>query len=488
MSSATYDAVPEGTGTSSKSKSLKSDALWTGLDIFVSSGLAFAFRLVAAKFLAPADFGIIAVAMTSYAVVQVINEFGLSATIIQREQARFSIDLVNTAYTASCVLSVALLAINTILIAPVATIYFNSASVGYVTTALGIAFLGTPFVSIGRALMFRERRYRQVTMSRVISTVASLAVAATWLAFDRSVWVLVAQLVSAQILLAVAITNTSDWTPKLLFRRDVFKEAFSYSGLVFANDLFVSVARNFDVITLGRILTQYQVGLYSLAFYITDVARTNLMSVLNRVMFTQYSSVQGDLTRVRHLYVRTLAWNCAFIFPVMILIIMAGPSLTTHFLGSDWLGMTVPLQILAVSVIIHAAGGTTSTVYKALGRPGLDLALFAFTSVVILLPLLIVATLWLGVVGAAIAIATNKLISVLIRQYYLDKLVGATALRVVKIVAELLLAQLPIVAVFLAVRFVWPEGRWLGELLAAVIAGGAYFGIAGAIFLRARKA
>ncbi|WP_156680811.1 lipopolysaccharide biosynthesis protein [Sphingomonas profundi] len=466
--------------------SLKRDAAWTAIDTIVSAGLAFLFRLVMARFLVPAEFGVFAMALTTFAVVQVINEFGMAATVIQRAEDKFTDAVVDTAFAASTFVSLGLFVINLAVIAPISAWVYGSERVGIVTAVIGISFLFTPTVSIARALLFRRRDYRAVTIARIVSTIASIVVASIVLVLLRNVWALAVQVVASQVFLAIAMHYVGNWRPRFRFSRGAFREMIGYSGLVFANDLFVSVARNFDVITLGRMLSQSQVGLYSLAFYITDVARQNLMSVLNRVMFTHYATIQNDPAAMRFYYVRSLFYNCLVLFPVMIAIILFGPSLTVHFLGAKWQAMGVTLQILAVSVMIHASGGTTSTVYKALGKPGLDLALFALTSVVFLLPALIAGTYHAGIMGAAIAIASNKLVATVIRQFYLNRLLGTTTHKVLRAVALALLFQVPIVLLALISRAAWPSGDWLRELLVGGVALGGYFAALGAYLYRAK--
>jgi len=187
--------------------------------------------------------------------------------------------------------------------------------------------------------------------------------------------------------------------------------------------------------------------------------------------------IQGDLPLVRHFYLKTLYVNCLVIFPIMLAIILFAPTLAVRFLGGEWSGMSLALQALAVGVMFHAAGGTTSTVYKAVGRPGLDLALFALTSVVFLLPALIVGALVAGISGAAIAVAANKAVSVVIRQIFLDRLIGGVTEHVVVVLARVLLLQLPIVALALAARLLFPEGGWERDLVTAIISAIVYLPI-----------
>jgi O-antigen/teichoic acid export membrane protein len=216
-------------------------------------------------------------------------------------------------------------------------------------------------------------------------------------------------------------------------------------------------------------LTQNQVGLYSLAFYITDVVRMNIASVLNRVMFTQYAALQ-NMAEVRYYVIRTMSFNALILLPLMLALTLAGPIILPVVLGDGWRDMGLTLQLLALSVMISAVGGTTSTVFKALGRPGVELSIAVLTSTVLLAPALIVGVHVAGIAGAAAAIAFKVLLSVVIRQIVLDRLVGSTAVRMIKATAGSLLVQLPIVAVWLLVMHTLPLDEPV-RAVAAIILG-----------------
>ncbi|WP_126174576.1 lipopolysaccharide biosynthesis protein [Altericroceibacterium xinjiangense] len=452
-----------------RTPSLKRDAAWTAADTLFSSGLAFLFRLVVARFVAPAEFGVFALALTTFAIVQVFNEFGMAAAIIQRSEDRFTRELVDTAYASSTLVSTGLFAINLLVIAPLAAWIYGSERVGLVTAVIGVSFLFTPAVSIARALLFRARDYRAVTIARIVSTLLSLVVAGVVLALYQNVWALVVQIVSAQVFLAIMMRWVGEWRPRFKLSRNAFREMIGYSGLVFANDAFNAVAKNLDIIVLGRVLTQNQVGLYSLAFYITDVLRLHLTSILNRVMFTQYATLQNDYGAVRFYIVRTMSVNALIIMPLMITLTLAGPIVLPEVLGETWRGMGPTLQLLALSVMLSALGGTTSTAFKALGRPGLEFAITVGTSTLLLAPALVIGVYVAGIEGAAAAVVFNVLLSVIVRQVALNRLVGSTLVPVIRAAAGSLLAQVPIVLVWFAAMAVLPFAPAVNAVVASVL-------------------
>lgn len=454
--------------------SLKRDAIWTGLDTFLSSGLAFAFRLVVAKLLAPDQFGTMAMALTVHAVLQVIGGFGLTASLVQKEQSKFNDELVRSTFTISVAVSLLLLVLTLAAVAPLAALFYESAQVGEMIAVLSFCFLLTPFSSVATALLYRERRFRELATARAVSALGGMLVAGAILSFNRSAWVVVVQIVVTAVIMTLQIFRYAGWRPNL--RRDyaAMRSIFNYSGLVLLNDISVAFARSLDVAVLARALSRADVGIYSLAFFLTDTARMNLMSILNRVMFVRYSQVQNDQRQLRENYLKTMRWNCFIIFPLMMVLILFGPALIARFYGPEWSGIDTVLPLLALSVMFHAAGGTSSTLYKAVGRPGLDLVLFIGTTLVFLLPGLVIGAHFGGLVGVAAAVAGAKLLTMVVRQIVLDRLIGSTFVHVARNAAVAAAMLAPIVAIWIAGRWLWPSESLVRDLAMPALALAGY--------------
>jgi teichuronic acid exporter len=454
--------------------SLKRDAVWTAADTFVSAGLAFLFRLLVARALSPHDFGLAAIVLGIVAVLQVLNEFGLTSALIQKPESKVTPALVNTTFTASAIISVALALAAVVAIAPLAAEFYKEPLVGTLIATLAISLLPSPFTTVSSALLYRSRRYKEVAINRVCSTLASLAVAGVLLYLWPSPWVVIWQAIAQSVFSCIGLNLIVRWRFRLLLDRAHLKEVLGFSSFVLANDFAVSLSANAGVFILGRLVSVADVGLFGLASYMTDTVRKSLMSILNRVTFVHYSSVQGDKAALRKVYMSTLEWNCRVIFPVMVAFMLFGPELLTHFLGPAWKDMGAVVRWLSLSVMIHAAGGTTSTLYKGIGRPGLDMSLFLATTLGLLFPGMIAGAYYGGLVGVAIATAATKLVSVVIRQVLLDRLVGGTSHALVRSVLRLVAMQAPIGAAWLAARFLLPP-RWETDV-ALMLTGMAVYG------------
>jgi teichuronic acid exporter len=437
--------------------SLKRNAAWTALDTFASAGLSFAFRLVVAKILSPEEFGLAALALTIVAVLQVVNDFGLTAALIQKDEAQVTPELVNTTFTASAIVSLVLAVVTAIVVAPLAAIFYHKPLVGPLVAVLAISLLPSPFTTVASALLYRRGQFRAVAVNRVASTCLSLVVAGLVLWLRPSPWVIVVQAVASSVILMLGLNFAARWPFRVALRTSHIRDVFGFSSFILFNDLAVSFSANAGVFILGRVVSMSDAGLFSLATYMTDTVRRSLMSILNRVTFVHYSKIKNDKAQTARAYISTLTWNCRVLFPVMTVFMLFGPNLMIHFLGHRWDGLGPVIRWLSLSVIIHAAGGTTSTLYKANGKPGLDMALFLATTFLLLIPGMVIGALTYGLIGVAIATAAAKLVSNIIRQVLLDRLIGRTAMRVLSTLCVLGALQLPIVLAWALGQLAWPS-------------------------------
>lgn len=429
-------------------QSLRSDAAWTAIDTVISSGLGLLFRLAVARVLAPDQFGIVAIALAFISILTAVNNFGLTAALIQRDREKLSPSLINSCFTASCIISGALCLLTIGGLAPFLSWYYQNPTISALTSALAITLIGAPFATVSSALLSRERRFRDLAIIRVASSGISILVAALYLWMSADVWVIAVQLWVAQLVSTVGLTIAARWKFRLNLDKSHIGELFGYSTLVCINDIVGTLTANVGTLIIGRIFTPSEAAIYGLAVNLTETVRRVIMSVLNRVMFVHYSINKHDNHALRTGYVRTLTWNCRVIFPIMTACIFFSDAIVNVLLGPEWKDMESVMQILAVSIMIQTAGGTTSTLYKAIGKPGLDTSLSILTNLLLLLPAIVAGSYWAGLEGAAAATAATKLIAILLRQVLLDRLIGATLVAVCKTVLAALAAQLPIVAAF----------------------------------------
>ncbi|WP_181008492.1 oligosaccharide flippase family protein [Sphingomonas montanisoli] len=449
--------------------SLRRDAIWTAMDTFATAGLAFLFRLLVARVLSPHDFGLVAIVLAVVAVLQVVNDFGLTAALIQKDEAKVTPALVNTTFTASLIVSIALCAGTILLVAPIASAFYDEPMVGPLLAVLSISLLPSPFTTVTSALLFRKHLFREVAINRCITTTLSLAVACALLWWRPSPWVVVWQSIASGVLSTIGLCYVARWRFRLTLHTVHLKDIFGFSSFVLGGDLIGSFQANAGVFILGRMLSTSDVGLYSIGIYMTDTVRKVLASILNRVTFVHYSQNKHDPAALRQSYVSTVIWNCRLIMPVMVAMLLFGPSLFGRFLGPEWSQLGPVIRWLSLAIIVQAAGGAVSTLYKGMGRPGLDMTLMVINTGLILLPALLLGAWWNGLTGAAIATAAARTIAVLIRQVTLNNLIGSTIGPVFRSFCKYMALQAPLFVAWSIGALMLPgHGPILDIILAAL--------------------
>jgi len=457
--------------------SLKRSAAWTALDTFGSAGLSFGFRLLVARVLTPDQFGVAALALTVLAVLQTVNDFGLTASLIQKDEADVTPSLINTTFTASGIVSLVLAALTGFAIAPLAAWFYHQPQVGDLILVMAISLLPSPFTTVASALLLRQRRFREVALVRIAATILSLAIAGTILVVRPSPWAVVTQAITMPLIMVLGLCAAAKWRFRITLVKKHLKEVFGFSTFILMNDLAISLSANAGVFIIGRMVSASDAGLYSLANYMTDTVRRALMSILSRVTFVHFSQIKHDKPQLSQAYLSVQVWNSRVIFPIMTAFMLFGPALMNHFYGHRWDHAGSVVRWLSLAVIINAAGGATSNLYRAIGRPGMDLALFLTTTTLIQFPGMAFGAYFYGLTGVAMAAAITKLVAVILRQILLDRIIGGTALHVLRAVARLVLLQAPLVIVWAILNLYWPVHPWMADVAGGVL-GCALYGLA----------
>jgi O-antigen/teichoic acid export membrane protein len=424
--------------------SLRRDAVWTAADIFITSGLGFLFRLLVAKLLVPEQFGLVVMVLAVVALIQVVNEFGFTAALVQKEEAKLAPALVNTTFTASLIVSIAATLATAFVVAPLAARFYGQPNAEPLLMAMALVLLTAPFSTVSAAVLYRERRFRSLAVNRAVSTLVSMGIAGLILSVRPDPWVVVWQVLIAAVLSTIGLVVLSRWRFRLRLDPVYLRDVLGFSGFVLVSDVMGQVNGNLGVFVIGRLLPVSDVGLFGLAVYFTESVRRMVMSILNRVTFVHFSSVQSDPDALRRTYFSAVTWNCRLLFPVMVGMMCFGPALLVAFLGEMWRPMGPVVAILSLAIIIQTAGGMTSTLFKAVGKPEIEMAVILSTSVFVLMPMIIAGAVLGGLTGVAIGTVIAKVIAVIVRQVLIERILGGTAMRVLRIAGRLLVRQLPI--------------------------------------------
>jgi O-antigen/teichoic acid export membrane protein len=346
-------------------QSLAHSLAWrAGADWF-SQILSWASFLIVVRLLAPADFGIVAMAMVLWAYLRYLGEFGIPQTIVTLRD--LNEDQLAQLNSVALLLGVGGFGLAAMLAYPVAA-FFNTPQLVLVVvvTCTGLVPLG--FRAVSEGLLNKDMRYRTLSLldatSSIIGAIATLLMAY----FGLGYWSLVLGNLArytVRSVLVVAARPHRFAMPRL----SSLGKPLTFGWRVLVSVVASSAYEKLDNVTAGRVLGQTALGLYGMAWNLANVPMEKLTTLVTTTIPTYFAAVQTEPAALRR-YLRTLTETLAMAtFPATIGLALVARDLIPFALGHKWEGVIVPLEILSVYVTFRSIVALLGKLLTAVGNP-----------------------------------------------------------------------------------------------------------------------
>ena len=403
------------------SNSLRKGLLWSTIEVVVKRIFDFVVKLVLARLLFPEEFGIVGMAAVFTTFIQVIAEMGIGSALIQRKKEDLKEIHFQTVFWFGLIWGVVLYAIVCVLITPFVARFYQENVLLQVIPILSLPILISPINSINKAQLMRELNFKKLAIVNNTSSIFA-GVGAVLLAFNNfGIWSLVFNVVTPFFVAVPLLFVATKWVPKFQWDTKAFKEIFNFGVFTFGTAIIINVSGNIDYLIIGKSLDAAALGAYTLAFMLTSLVSSQVTSMINRVMFPFYSSIQTDIIKVKSYYLKVVGYYAVLIYPVMLsLIVLAGPILSIFF-GDKWVGTKVPLRILAVAVLINVLTSSYNLLFRSIGKPRLEMKILLFIFVFATLPSVSIGCYYYGIRGVAYGILVSAIINFIVVMLILKK-------------------------------------------------------------------
>ncbi|MGH6897898.1 MAG: lipopolysaccharide biosynthesis protein [Geminicoccaceae bacterium] len=331
--------------------------------------------LVLARLLGPEAFGIVGAALVVIHIALVFSNLGISSAIVQRAQLEDR--HLHTAF-ALALGSGALITLVVALLAPWVAAFFDFEGLTDVLRAMALVPLLANLGVVAEGLLRRDLAFRRLAIIWVISFFVGYGLVGVTLALmGAGVWALV-----GASLTEFGARSTMQLASRPHPKTGPLDPAALWHILVFSGGLTLrrfghQLSQGLDNIVVGRWLGAEALGLYGRAYQLVSMPSATLGKAMGAVMFPVLSRVQEDRARLAAAYRRSTAVIALLAIPAAAAVIVLAPELITVLLGEAWLGVIVPLQILAPGIFLRlifqlsdALGVAAGTVYAVAWRQG----------------------------------------------------------------------------------------------------------------------
>lgn len=439
------------------------------LGLLAARGMGYIVQLILARLLLPQAFGLIGMATVFTSLIGTIGDLGLAAALIQLKQERISGVHYDTAFWLSLLFNSVVFLIFATAIGPLAAAFYAQPLLNSVVPILGLTECIRSLGIVPRIRLTRGLQFRTLTLVETAASVAGGISAVALAISGAGVWSIVAQGLIAAVIQLPVLWQVTGWRPRMTFSRRALSDVFGFSVFDVLQRTVNYLTNNVDYLLVGKLLGAEPLGVYTLAFMMTDTFRQQIMAVSNRVMFPVYGRLQDDAVAIRGYYLKAIRYNSLLVTLAMLVLAGFARPLISVVLGTRWESAAFPIQAIAIASTIHAIGGTSESVLRGIGRVRLNFRLSLAKTVAVTIPAFAIFIYYLGINGAAMAVVIHKSVSRLMYQYYMRKLIGVTERDIFRAIRPMLvglLAAAPVLAALYAtVDLSRPASLGLGIVL-----------------------
>lgn len=394
-----------------------SNFLWRLAERFGAQGVTFVVSIVLARLLAPEAYGTIALVTVFTQILNVFIDSGFGNALIQKKDAD-DLDFSTVFYfnIAICVL----LYLGMFLAAPLIAKFYNDASLTPVVRVLSLTLIISGVKNVQQAYVSRTMQFKRFFFATLGGTIGAAVIGIAMAYFGFGVWALVAQQIFNATVDTLILWISVKWRPKWMFSWQRLKGLFSFGWKLLASSLLDTVYSDLRQLIIGKMYTKTDLAQYNRGKQLPDLLVNNIDTSINSVLLPAMSQVQDNPERVKNMTRRAMKTSTYVIAPVMMGLAFTAESIVHLILTDKWLPCVPFLRIFCITYMFYPVNTTNLNAIKAMGRSDLFLKLETIKKVIGLIVLL--GTMWFGVMAMAYSLLFTSITSQIINSWPNKKL------------------------------------------------------------------
>lgn len=390
-------------------KKVAKGAAWLVLFKLVERGIGFISTLFLARLLVPADFGLVAMATSILAALELLSSFSFDLALIQNQNAeRRHYD---TAWSFALIFGT-VNALGMCAVASSAAAFFSEPRVEGLMYALALGPLIGGFDNVGVVAFQKELELHKEFWFGLTKKLVGFIVTILLAFVLHDYWALVAGIISTRLASLILSYRLHPYRPR--FSLAAASELFHFSKWMLLNNLLIFLNNRGTDFIIGKLNGPRTLGLYSVSYEIANLPTSELVFPISRAVFPGYARLAGDPVQLRRAFLQVIGLVALLTIPAGAGIGLVAEPLVQLLLGAKWIDAVPLIQVLAAFGIVRSLHGPNGSIYLALGKPRIVAALqcvqlvIAIGLMLFLIPLLgPLGAAWAILIGASVAMTTN---------------------------------------------------------------------------------
>ncbi len=286
---------------------------WTAGARILAQLVTWAITIVVIRLLSPSDYGLMAMSMAVIALLNLLNEMGMGAAVIQKRA--LSDSQLRSVFSLILVVNVTLYGVLWLSAKPLA-IFFSEDRLIPVIRVLGLQFILMGISIIPQSLLEKALDFKARSVVEFVAALIGSGVTLVLALQEFDVWSLVYGNLARVAVRAIGFNILRPYlkAPTLSLRG--IGSIASFGGWVTIERILWYVYTEADIFIIGRALGNDLLGIYSVARHLASLPAQKLNAAITQVSLPAFSAVQGEKEQFARYFIKATRMMSIVAVPV----------------------------------------------------------------------------------------------------------------------------------------------------------------------------
>ena len=318
--------------------------------------------LILVRFLAPGDFGLVALGTGFAQAIEALSIIGVDDALI-REKTLDS-ELYNTAFTMNAIRNFGTAIIILAASIPVAR-FFNEPRLAHILMALAVATAFQAFENVGIIDFRRNLTFDMELKLRLAPRLAGILTTITLAIIFHSYWALVSGILVGKIAVVAMGYVLHSYRPR--FTLSAWRRIIGFSVWTWFITMAALIKDRSSTFIIGRLLNPTMVGLFSVSIEIAILPYSEFVQPLCRACFSTFAIAKHSNENIAETYLRVIRSVTLITLPASVGIALTAEPIVRIALGEKWMEAAPLIQIVVIGTLFAVFGSISSTLFSSHG-------------------------------------------------------------------------------------------------------------------------
>ncbi len=331
----------------------------------VAKLLGFTATLVLARMLSPEDFGLVAVALMAFGLLEVLRNMGTGEALIYQQRYR---DVEATSAFWIALVTGITMSLTFVFGAPVIASLFNNLEAASLIKFMGWLFIVEALGAIPAALAKRDLDFGTLAYAEVGRALSKALLSIALALSGFGVWSIIYGQLLGSIVGVAIYWKRIDWRPSFAFDWQASKGMLSYGLVLVGVGVMAFVVNRIDQLIIARRLDMQQLGYFVMAYTFANMLITDLAYNAGQASCSTFAKVQSNSEELKKFYLATVFWHSLFGFAFAVGLAITAPLVVGVLLAEKWQPIVPVLQALSIHALISTLSIAPADLITATGR------------------------------------------------------------------------------------------------------------------------